>query len=203
MLTENTKVVITKGCPTLNLVKGISLQVKGIYTLDSREGVRITFTVANGSRSGQPVTLYAHYSKHLERQVIRLTNGNTSNFIEIRVPGSMPVTSATKPVTDPKVVSRHRTLDGIILCIWDDGEITQVMGTFISDVIYPRAADKKAVRKEATSLIADTLCDYTYTEIPNLIRAAEVTVSNPFHPRRVDRLLAVKSLMGKLPKFGE
>lgn len=75
--------------------------------------------------------------------------------------------------TDDHVIAERRTLDGVLVCAWSNGDVTGVLG------MWPRGIGRtkmNATQKRAAQLLLDEVCLYDWSELGDLIKTARRAV---------------------------
>ena len=86
-LTVGTKVRVAKGCPTIDIPKGVSARVVAVKELGAEYGhnVSVSLTFLNGFRAGKTVTLTAHHKNRLGDAQVRLRDIMSRTIELVRV----------------------------------------------------------------------------------------------------------------------
>ena len=66
----------------------------------------------------------------------------------------------------PHVIARRTTCDGRTVCLWSDGDLTQILGIRIPGLGKPRGENSR----QANRAIIDDVCLYDLNEIPAKVK---------------------------------
>lgn len=92
--------------------------------------------------------------------------------------------------TNPHVVMRRKTSDGIVVLLWNNGAVTGMLGVGLPKVPLVRPQTQAAVEEALTvgRLMLDDVCSYHQTELPDLYRAAKKAARSDGLPGTVRRV---------------
>lgn len=66
----------------------------------------------------------------------------------------------------PHVIARRTTFDGREVCLWSDGDLTQLLGIRIPGLGMPRSENSR----RANRAVIDDVCLYNLSEIPTKVK---------------------------------